>query len=87
VAKATGQDLDRLVAIVDLLLRGEALPARCRSPGLSGEWNRLWECHIEPDWLLIWNCAEDALILVRTGPIPICSDNRSRGRLAATPRF
>jgi mRNA interferase YafQ len=27
----------------------------------------LWECHIEPDWLLIWDDAEDAIILVRTG--------------------
>jgi mRNA interferase YafQ len=34
---------------------------------LSGEWNRLWECHIEPDWLLIWDETEEKLTLVRTG--------------------
>lgn len=34
---------------------------------LSGEWNRLWECHVEPDWLLIWDEAERTLTLVRTG--------------------
>ncbi len=30
-------------------------------------WSPYWECHIEPDWLLIWDQEHDALILVRTG--------------------
>ena len=34
---------------------------------LSGQWSESWECHIEPDWLLIWNYRDDALILVRLG--------------------
>ncbi|MGH6896891.1 MAG: type II toxin-antitoxin system RelE/ParE family toxin [Geminicoccaceae bacterium] len=63
-AKRRGKKLDKIWEIVDLLVRGEPLPARCRR---SGEWNRLWECHIEPDWLLIWNEAEQTLTLVRTG--------------------
>jgi mRNA interferase YafQ len=67
LAKRRRKKLDRLWAIVDLLVRGEPLPARCRRHRLSGEWNRLWECHIEPDWLLIWDEAEQTLTLVRTG--------------------
>ncbi|MGH6922014.1 MAG: type II toxin-antitoxin system RelE/ParE family toxin, partial [Geminicoccaceae bacterium] len=53
--------------IVELLVRGEQLPPRCRRHRLSGEWNRLWECRIEPDWLLIWDETDEMLTLVRTG--------------------
>ena len=67
LARRRRKKLDRLWAIVDLLVRVEPLPARCRRHRLSGEWNRLWECHIEPDWLLIWGEAEQTLTLVRTG--------------------
>jgi mRNA interferase YafQ len=66
-AKRRRKTLDKLWQIVDLLIRGEPLPARCRRHRLSGQWNRLWECHIEPDWLLIWAEAERTLTLVRTG--------------------
>jgi mRNA interferase YafQ len=66
-AKRRGKTLDKLWEIVELLLRGKPLPARCRRHRLSGEWNRLWECHIEPDWLPIWDEAERTLTLVRTG--------------------
>jgi mRNA interferase YafQ len=66
-AKRRGKTLDKLWEIVELLVRGEPLPSRCRRHRLSGQWNRLWECHIEPDWLLIWDDAEQTLTLVRTG--------------------
>jgi mRNA interferase YafQ len=62
-----GKDLDKLWRIVESLSRGEPLAARHRPHRLSGEWNRFWECHIEPDWLLIWDETETTLILVRTG--------------------
>jgi mRNA interferase YafQ len=66
-AKRRGKTLDKLWEIVALLVRGQPLPSRCRRHRLSGRWNRLWECHIEPDWLLIWDEAEQTLTLVRTG--------------------
>jgi mRNA interferase YafQ len=66
-AKRRGKPLDRLWAVVDLLVTGEQLPARCRRHRLSGALHPFWECHIEPDWLLIWNETEEALTLVRTG--------------------
>ena len=66
-AKRRGKTLDKLWEIVELLVRGEPLPSRCRRHRLSGQWNRLWECHIEPDWLLIWDEAEQTLTLIRTG--------------------
>jgi mRNA interferase YafQ len=66
-AKRRGKKLDKLWSVVEILLRGEALPVRCRPHRLSGEWRAFWECHVEPDWLLIWNDEAEALILVRTG--------------------
>ena len=66
-ARRRGKALDKLWEIVERLIRGEPLPSRCRRHRLSGQWNRLWECHIEPDWLLIWDEAEQTLTLVRTG--------------------
>ena len=62
-----GRDLQKLWGVVDRLSRGEPLSARQRPHRLSGEWNRFWECHIELDWLLIWDESETAVILVRTG--------------------
>ena len=67
-AKRRGRDLDRLWTIVERLLSEQALDSRNRPHRLSAEWSRCWECHIEPDWLLIWDPRNgDALILVRTG--------------------
>ncbi|MBM3569145.1 MAG: type II toxin-antitoxin system YafQ family toxin [Alphaproteobacteria bacterium] len=49
------------------LLRGAALEPRHRRHRLSGQWRSHWECHVEPDWLLIWLESDGELILVRTG--------------------
>jgi mRNA interferase YafQ len=62
-----GKDLDKLEAIVDLLQAEQPLPARCRAHPLRGNWANHWDCHIEPDWLLLYKLAEQELILVRTG--------------------
>ncbi len=62
-----GKDLDQLWAIVEKLLARQPLAPRHRPHRLSGQWARFWECHIAPDWLLIWDQQDDALTLVRTG--------------------
>ena len=62
-----GKQLDKLWSVVDRLLSNEPLEARYREHTLSGQWQSFRECHIEPNWLLIWREAEDQLILVRTG--------------------
>ena len=66
-AKSRGKDLERLWRVVDRLLNERSLEARYRPHRLSGVRSGSWECHIEPDWLLIWSRDEDALVLVRTG--------------------
>ncbi len=68
LAKRRGRDLDKLWSLVERLLSEHPLDPRNRPHRLSGEWSSCWECHIEPDWLLIWDTRDDdALILVRTG--------------------
>ncbi|WP_419946582.1 type II toxin-antitoxin system YafQ family toxin [Candidatus Poriferisodalis sp.] len=66
-AKRRGKHLDKLWAVLEVLLAGGERHARHRTHRLSGQWSEFRECHIEPDWLLIWDLQEDALVLVRTG--------------------
>lgn len=62
-----GKDLAKLDAVVALLAEGDPLPARCRPHRLTGTWAGFLECHVEPDWLLIWLEDEAAIVLTRTG--------------------
>jgi len=61
-----GKDLDKLEAIVDLLQAPKQLPARCRLIYCAESGGTL-DCHIEPDWLLLYRVTTTQLILVRTG--------------------
>ena len=63
LAKKQGKDLDKLFDVVGILAGGEDLPPRFRDHSLSGEWENCRECHIEPDWLLIYEISEGLLIL------------------------
>ena len=62
-----GKDLNKLEAMVNLLQGQEQLPTRCRPHPLRGNWAGHWDCHVEPDWLLLYKVTEKELILVRTG--------------------
>lgn len=62
-----GKDADKLRRIVDALLAGETPAARHRPHRLSGAYAGYWECHIDPDWLLIWEQDGGVTVLVRTG--------------------
>jgi len=62
-----GKDLDKLETVVDLLQAQKPLPARCRLHPLRGDWSGHWDCHVEPDWLLLYRVTATQLILVRTG--------------------
>ena len=66
-AKKQGRDLDKLEAIVNLLQSQEELPTRCRAHRLSGNWSGHWDCHVGPDWVLLYRVTEKELVLVRTG--------------------
>ena len=64
-----GKNLELLLDIVYKLSKGLDLDEKYRSHKLTGYGEDFWECHIKPDWLLIWKVYtnELALVLVDTG--------------------
>ena len=64
-----GLDISLLEDIIAKLALGESLPEKNRDHALSGNWNGYRECHILPDWLLIYKLEDNVLILTlaRTG--------------------
>jgi mRNA interferase YafQ len=62
-----GRDAGNLFEVVERLAKGEKLEAKFRDHSLGGEYEDCRECHIEPDWLLIYRMTEKELILIRTG--------------------
>jgi len=65
--KSSGKDLAKLAAVIDALAAEESLPEHNRDHGLIGDYAGHRECHISPDWLLIYKIEPPHLILVRTG--------------------
>ncbi len=55
--------------VIRALSRGEILPEKNRDHELTGEWAGHRECHVQPDWLLIYRVEDDVLVLTlsRTG--------------------
>lgn len=64
-----GYDINLLGTVVDTLASGEALPAKYKDHALIGNYKDCRECHITPDWLLIYEIdgEELYLYLTRTG--------------------
>jgi len=69
LARKRGKDLSKLNTVVDLLASGQRLPERYHEHALTGEWRGHMECHVEPDWLLLYYFLDDTLVLtlVRNG--------------------
>ena len=67
--KKRGYNIKKLEVIVNKLLREETLEAKYKDHKLSGEYEGCRECHIEPDWLLVYYVENDILTLTlsRTG--------------------
>ena len=62
-----GYNRAQLDVVIDALRQGEQLPPARRDHPLKGEWKSWRECHIQPDWLLIYKTTADELLLARTG--------------------
>ena len=56
--------MDELWKVIGKLLNGETLESKYRAHILTGDRRGQWECHIQPDWLLIWEQHEKELVLV-----------------------
>ena len=68
-AKKRGKDISKLIEILNLLKTGKTIPQKFCDHQLSGNLKEFRECHIEPDWLLIYRIEADELelFLFRTG--------------------
>lgn len=62
--KKRGLPLDELWAVIAKLLNGETLEEKFHAHILHGNREGQWECHIRPDWLLIWKQYEQELVLI-----------------------
>lgn len=62
-----GKNLQKLYLIVEKLVQGTELEDKHHPHKLAGNYLDKWECHIEPDWLLIYELTNDSLILYRMG--------------------
>lgn len=62
-----GKDMDKLKALLGLLIEGGSLPAAYLDHPLKGEWRGFRDAHIEPDWLLIYKVSGDVVRFERTG--------------------
>ena len=65
--KSSGKDLSKLALVINTLAAKEELPERNLDHALTGNYLGNRECHVSPDWLLIYQTTEAELILVRTG--------------------
>ncbi len=59
--------LEKLAFIINELQHCRSLPPKNKNHKLKGNYVDCWECHIEPDWLLIYKSTPKELILIRTG--------------------
>ena len=69
LAMRRGMKMELLEKVIALLAMGESLPPENRDHELTGNWRGHRECHIQPDWLLIYRVEADVLVLTlaRTG--------------------
>ena len=71
----SGKNYKNLLSVLELITENinkgvehsELLPKQYRLHKLIGNYNGLWECHIESDWVLVFDIHENAIILERTG--------------------
>ena len=65
--KKQNRDISKLRAVIEKLVEGKSLESRFRDHQLYGNWEGHRNCHIEPDWILIYRVTADDLYLERTG--------------------
>lgn len=67
LARKRGRDVAKIEAVIDAIAHGKKLAPRHRPHRLRGELEGFWECHVEPDCLMIWDEDDRQIVLVRCG--------------------
>ena len=65
--KKRGRDLGKLKEVLGKIISGQELEAKYSDHALVGQYKGTRECHIESDWLLIYELAQNEVVLIRTG--------------------
>jgi mRNA interferase YafQ len=66
LCKKRGYDIALLEEVISLLVKNGKLPSKYKPHILKGNYDGLWECHLKPDWLLIWLQDDNELTLLLT---------------------
>lgn len=64
LAKKQNKDIDKLMSVIEKIARGESLEAKFKDHELKGNLKGCRECHVDPDWLLIYSLHDDILVLL-----------------------
>lgn len=67
LAQKRGKDMQKLMAVMQLLIDKQPLPAVLNDHALQGNWKLRRDLHIEPDWLLLYLVDDDHVHFDRTG--------------------
>jgi mRNA interferase YafQ len=69
LAEKRRKDMDKLTEVMAMLINEQPLLPRHKNHPLHGDFNGWWECHVEPDWLLIYRIdkGENKVTFDRTG--------------------
>lgn len=67
LANSRGKNMKKLIDVMDKLIRGEPLEQKHRDHNLTGNYSGCRECHVEPDWLLIYRKTNVDTYFIRTG--------------------
>lgn len=59
-----GKNMEKLKTVIRLLCEGKKLPSKYSDHPLKGGWSDFHDCHIEPDWVLIYRVEQEELLLV-----------------------
>jgi len=62
-----GMNIEKFREVSDLLLAGKQLLPKHRNHKLQGNFAGHWECHVQPDWLLIYQKTDSSIYFARTG--------------------
>ncbi len=64
LAKKQGKDIDKLFDVISTIAEGRRLDEKYRDHNLSGDYVGCRECHVEPDWLLVYEVMDKVLVLM-----------------------
>ena len=63
-AKKQGRDIDKLFDVINTIVEGGKLDDKYRDHNLNGDYTGCRECHVEPDWLLVYEVIDKVLVLM-----------------------